>query len=381
MSRIQPDLQHQLSILTKFHAHIFNVFKKLKREMKLLGKCIVHGDSKIDNFLYKKNIWTTEDEYQAMMIDWQGSCYDFVSGDLMWALYGFMKNLPDKNSTVDTFLDYSLAFYHKEIHKLFNLLRLDQDDDDNDDNDDAINKARNPKFLPKDDYDAVQLIHKGFIYEFLKTALIKPVLQLQRKDELLEWFNSPNRNEIKPPDEATMFKTGSHFSNFVHLYFTIATEIGVFHDLGSHCIAAMRAAIFGGDESDGNQDSEWEENEDIKSSTIVTTKEEEEEEEEEEGESKSVESSSSSSSSKEETRNDDSKTSQENENRETKGVEKEMSENKVNEETKEECNDHDGSASAAAAESKDDNNNKDIIKLNNDDEFIEEETVNFTLKL
>ena len=33
----------------------------------------------------------------------------------MWALYGFMKNLPDKNATIDSFLDYSVAFYHAEL--------------------------------------------------------------------------------------------------------------------------------------------------------------------------------------------------------------------------------------------------------------------------
>ena len=28
-----------------------------------------------------------------------------------------MKNLPEKNTTVDTFLDYSLAYYHNELIK------------------------------------------------------------------------------------------------------------------------------------------------------------------------------------------------------------------------------------------------------------------------
>ena len=38
-----------------------------------------------------------------------------LAGDVMWALYGFMKNLPDKNATIDSFLDYSVAFYHAEL--------------------------------------------------------------------------------------------------------------------------------------------------------------------------------------------------------------------------------------------------------------------------
>ena len=58
----------------------------------------------------------------AIIIDWQGVAYELLSGDLMWSLYGFLKNLPDKNSTVDTFMDYSIAFYHHELMRLLNLL-------------------------------------------------------------------------------------------------------------------------------------------------------------------------------------------------------------------------------------------------------------------
>ena len=77
----------------------------------------IHGDSKIDNFLCKKVVYAVETEYTAVLVDWQGACYDFLSSDLIWSLYGFMKNLPEKNTTVDTFLDYSLAYYHNELVK------------------------------------------------------------------------------------------------------------------------------------------------------------------------------------------------------------------------------------------------------------------------
>lgn len=60
----------------------------------------------------------------ALIIDWQGVAYDLVSGDLMWSLYGFFKNLPDKNSTVDTFMDYSIGFYHKELMRFLKLLHV-----------------------------------------------------------------------------------------------------------------------------------------------------------------------------------------------------------------------------------------------------------------
>ena len=42
----------------------------------------------------------------------------------MWTLYGFMKNLPDKNSTVDTFLDYSISVYHEELLRILRRLKV-----------------------------------------------------------------------------------------------------------------------------------------------------------------------------------------------------------------------------------------------------------------
>ncbi len=59
--------------------------------------------------------YALEEEYNAVLVDWQGACYDLLSSDVMWSLYGYMKNLPDKTTTVDTFLDYSVAYYHQDL--------------------------------------------------------------------------------------------------------------------------------------------------------------------------------------------------------------------------------------------------------------------------
>merc|ERR1711981_23388 len=118
---------------------------------------MVHGDSKIDNFMFRKNPWAVEEEYTALMIDWQGVAYDLLSGDLMWALYGFLKNLPDKLSTVDTFVDYSINFYHQELIRLLELMHVDMAKVD----------------LPTHEYDATVVIRRGFLYDFLKTILFK----------------------------------------------------------------------------------------------------------------------------------------------------------------------------------------------------------------
>ena len=47
-----------------------------------------------------------------------------IGSDLMWTLYGFLKNLPDKNATVDSFVDYSIGYYHTELIRLLKNLRV-----------------------------------------------------------------------------------------------------------------------------------------------------------------------------------------------------------------------------------------------------------------
>ena len=72
-----------------------------------------------------QNSWSVEDqEYVALICDWQGVAFDLVSSDIIWTLYGYMKNLPDKNATVDSFMDYSIAFYHKELLRLLELMHV-----------------------------------------------------------------------------------------------------------------------------------------------------------------------------------------------------------------------------------------------------------------
>ena len=119
----------------------------------------MHGDSKIDNFMFKKVSWSyhvdgPDDVYNAVIVDWQvklkeketqkynfepykcitlflsqliflqGACYDYLSSDLMWTLYGFMKNLPEKNATIDSFLDYSIQYYHQELLRILKELKV-----------------------------------------------------------------------------------------------------------------------------------------------------------------------------------------------------------------------------------------------------------------
>ena len=125
MGLVAPEIGPQMAFLKKFSRFLLPIFHDLQRDKDLWNlKIMVHGDSKIDNFMFKKNVWSVEEEYLALIIDWQGVCYDLLSGDLLWTLYGFYKNLPDKNSTVDTFIDYSLNFYHQELLRLLQLMHV-----------------------------------------------------------------------------------------------------------------------------------------------------------------------------------------------------------------------------------------------------------------
>ena len=41
--------------------------------------------------------------------------------------------------------------------------------------------------LPSDEYDGVSIIKRGFVYEFLKVALVKPVIAVKEPEKLKEW--------------------------------------------------------------------------------------------------------------------------------------------------------------------------------------------------
>ena len=98
-----------MQVLAKFHKFLFRVYKDLQKKESLSRlKTLVHGDAKIDNFMLKK-VYGESDVFSAMLIDWQGCCFDRVTNDLMWCLYGFIKNLPETGEMIHGFVEYSLG--------------------------------------------------------------------------------------------------------------------------------------------------------------------------------------------------------------------------------------------------------------------------------
>ena len=103
-----------MQVLAKFHKFLFRVYKDLQKKESLSRlKTLVHGDAKIDNFMLKK-VYGESDVFSAMLIDWQGCCFDRVTNDLMWCLYGFIKNLPETGEMIHGYVDYSLGIHYSK---------------------------------------------------------------------------------------------------------------------------------------------------------------------------------------------------------------------------------------------------------------------------
>ena len=75
--------------------------------------------------------------------------------------------------------------------------------------------------IPDDDYDARILIRKGFLYDFLKVVLFKPLLTMIGREKVKNWYE--NKDTVKVPDEKEVFKTGTSFVNYIHL------QVSCFH--------------------------------------------------------------------------------------------------------------------------------------------------------
>ena len=114
------------------------------------------------------------------------------------------------------------------------------------------------------DFDIVEdsdfgaaLIKEGFTLEFMKNALIKPVLSLRNKDLLLDWWKQVEAGnpEAPLPPESEVFKS-DHYSNFIYLYFKMATEVNVFAHLGQSLVSAMKESLFSDKQEVDSEDEE-----------------------------------------------------------------------------------------------------------------------------
>ena len=57
LGKVAPDIAPQIDFLKKFHKFLLGIFHDIQRDKELWKlKIMVHGDSKVDNFMFKKVI-------------------------------------------------------------------------------------------------------------------------------------------------------------------------------------------------------------------------------------------------------------------------------------------------------------------------------------
>ena len=64
-------------------------------------------------------------------------------------------------------------------------------------------------------------IRKGFLYDFMKTVLFKPLLTMKGREQVKKWFQ--NQDTVPLPDEKEVFKSGTSFVNYIHLQVSLLT--------------------------------------------------------------------------------------------------------------------------------------------------------------
>ena len=58
LGKVAPDIAPQIDFLKKFHKFLLGIFHDIQRDKELWKlKIMVHGDSKVDNFMFKKVIF------------------------------------------------------------------------------------------------------------------------------------------------------------------------------------------------------------------------------------------------------------------------------------------------------------------------------------
>ena len=176
----------------------------------------------------------------------------------MWCLYGFIKNLPETGEMIHGFVEYSLVSYWDELKKVLRAFGDSCKDFD----------------IPEGSEVASELIKEGFTLEFMKNAVIRPLLSLKNPQLLLDWWRKVEGGDggATPPPEGEVFKS-DHYSSFIFLFFKIGTEVNVFSHLGKKLFTHMKEAMFSDvpevEESDSEDEEVGEETDEVKDTPEV----------------------------------------------------------------------------------------------------------------
>ena len=155
-----PGLLNYTQFLAKIDKRLFHIFNVLNESGLEKIQTLCHGDSKPDNFMFRKIEIDLEDMecegLEGILIDWQGGFLGSISNDLMWLLPPFL----EANKENPGLLEFSLEYYSTQLQYVLSSF------------------GKNPKEagLPEDLKDLVKIIKRCFILEFLNVVIIKSVL-------------------------------------------------------------------------------------------------------------------------------------------------------------------------------------------------------------
>ena len=148
--------------------------------------------------------------------------------------------MPETGDMMHGFVDYSLETYCTKLREVLA----------------AFGHELRDFQLPDNPTSAIELIKQGFTFEFMKSALIRPVLLLKSRTKLLKWWKKVESGEDPPLPPVTKIFKSEAFANFIFLYFKIATEINVFSSLAQSLLILVKESLL----CDKNQFNEVDEN-------------------------------------------------------------------------------------------------------------------------
>jgi len=237
-----PGLNNYTSFLTKIEQRLFHIFKVLNNSglENILTLC--HGDSKPDNFMFRKIEIDLEDMecegLEGILIDWQGGFLGTVSNDLMWLLPPFL----EANSENRGLLEFALDHYSTQFNHVLA----------------SFGKSVKDANLPEDLKEFSKVIKRCFILEFLNVVIINPIIQIPNPPELRNWYRKRIRHEgrlkegkpSKPPalPQQDQIFTRDNFLKFANLYLKVGYVLGGFQELNSINFELVRESMF----SDGD---------------------------------------------------------------------------------------------------------------------------------